>query len=118
MNKRSRISRGSTNAMNTATHIEEQGICNSHFVHPSRRLTPEQVKLLRASGIIPIEDEKGETTRYVPVRLDTETLKQLRILKLKLKKQKKKVTDSEVLRLVLLKGLEHIEEVEQSQKTK
>ncbi|MFB3889875.1 MAG: hypothetical protein ACE14S_10325 [Candidatus Bathyarchaeia archaeon] len=75
-------------------------------------MTPAQVTVLRQSGIIPIEDEKGETSRYVPIRLDSTTLKELRVLKLRLKGQGKKPTDSEVLRLVLLKGLEHVNDIE------
>jgi hypothetical protein len=78
----------------------------SRFFHPDTRLSPEEVNRLRLQGIIPVEDEKGETTRYVPVRLDSETLKQLRLRKLKLKQRgKKRVSDSEVLRYVLVQGL-------------
>ena len=80
-------------------------------MHPSRRLTEDHKNMLRDSGIIPIESEKGETTRLVNVRLDSETLKQLRILKLKFKQQGKKLNDSEVLRLVLLEGLKHSDEI-------
>jgi len=79
------------------------------FVHPTLRLSETEIEHLRQSGFIPVEIEKGETTRLVNLRLDSETMKQLRGLRLRLKK--KKLNESELLRLVILKGLEHSKEI-------
>lgn len=79
------------------------------FVHPSTRLTQQQVEALEDVGLLPVQNELGETTRLVNFRLDTRTMNKLRILKHRLESSKKrKFEDSEVIRLTLLKGLKQL----------
>ncbi|MDI6715318.1 MAG: hypothetical protein QMD43_09930 [Thermodesulfovibrio sp.] len=76
------------------------------FVHPSKRLTEQEIGSLEELGFIPVQNELGETTRLVNVRLDSRNMNKLRILKKRLEaSEKRKFSDSEVLRFALVKGI-------------
>jgi hypothetical protein len=84
------------------------------FVRTDFPLTIKEKYAMRDKGIFPIEEVKGETTRFEGVRLDTETEKQLRLMMLWHKeKTGKEPTLSDLIRLCI-----HREFVRQEQHRK
>ncbi|MDH7506548.1 MAG: hypothetical protein QHH15_02005 [Candidatus Thermoplasmatota archaeon] len=79
------------------------------FIHPSRRLSEQEIMSLEDLGFLPVQKELGETTRLVAFRVDTRTMNKIRILKHRMENLKnKKFETSEIIRLALLKGIKQM----------